>query len=225
VSFKNGGTALSGCSAVALVGTGNVRTATCSTSSLAAGTYSIVGTYGGDAANSGSSSGTVSQSVSTLPTSATNVALSTVGAIASASTTASNSYLAKNVINGDRKGANWGNGSSGWQDATASAYPDWVQINFNGSKTITKVVVFSRQDSSTPVEPTDTMTFTLYGLKDFTVQGWNGSSWVTLGTVTGNSLVKKTVSFSAFKTDRIRVNVTRALTMWTRIVEIEAWGN
>ena len=225
VSFKNNGTALSGCSAVALAGSGNVRTATCSTSSLAAGTYSMVAAYGGDAANGSSSSSTVSQTVSALPAASTNVALASVGATASASSTASNSYLAKNVINGDRTGKNWGGGSSGWQDATASAYPDWVQVNFNGSKTISKVVVVSRQDSSTPVEPTDTMTFSLYGLKDFTVQGWNGTSWVTLGTVTGNSLVKKTVSFTAFKTDRIRVNVTKALTMWTRIVEIEAWGS
>ena len=55
------------------------------------------------------------------------------------------------------------------------------------------------------------MTFSLYGIIDFTVQGWNGSAWVTLATVTGNNLVKRTVTFTAFTTDRIRVNVTNAL--------------
>jgi hypothetical protein len=33
------------------------------------------------------------------------------------------------------------------------------------------------------------------------------------------------VSFAAFTTDRIRVNVTSALAGYSRIIEIEAWGN
>jgi hypothetical protein len=60
---------------------------------------------------------------------------------------------------------------------------------------------------------------------DFNVQGWNGNAWVTLGTVAGNNLVKRTVSFAAFTTDRIRVNVTNALASSSRITEVEAWGN
>ena len=106
---------------------------------------------------------------------------------------------------------NWGNGG-GWTDATADAFPDWVQITFNGSKTIDRVVVYTLQDNYTsPVEPTDTLTFSRYGITDFTVQGWNGAAWITLATVTGNNLVKRTVTFTAFTTDRIRVNVTNAL--------------
>jgi len=120
---------------------------------------------------------------------------------------------------------NWAPGG-GWNDATANTYPDWVQITFNGTQTIDHVVVYTLQDNYTnPVEPTDTMTFSLYGITDFNVQGWNGSAWVTLGTVSGNNLVKRTVNFSAFTTDRIRVNVTNALASYSRIVEIEAWGN
>ena len=75
-----------------------------------------------------------------------------------------------------------------------------------------------------PVEPTDTLTFNTYGILDFTIQGWDGATWVTLGTVTGNRLVKRTVTFNAFTTDRIRVNVTSALYSFSRITEIEAWG-
>jgi hypothetical protein len=60
---------------------------------------------------------------------------------------------------------------------------------------------------------------------DFTVQGWNGSSWVTLGTpVAGNNLVKRTVNFTAFATDRIRINITGALAGSSRLTEVEAWG-
>ncbi len=67
------------------------------------------------------------------------------------------------------------------------------------SKTIDHVVVYTVQDNYTsPIEPTDVLTFTKYGVMDFTVQGWNGSAWVTLGTVTGNNLVKRTVNFAAY---------------------------
>ncbi len=56
------------------------------------------------------------------------------------------------------------------------------------------------------------------------MQGWNGTGWVTLGTVAGNTLVKRTVSFAAFATDRIRITVTNALASYSRITEIEAWS-
>src|SRR5438067_1435026 len=54
VKFLDGATSITGCSAQALTGSGNVRTATCSTSTLAAGTHSIFASYTGDAAHSAS---------------------------------------------------------------------------------------------------------------------------------------------------------------------------
>ena len=223
VAFKKNGTVLTGCTAVALTGTGNVRTATCTTSALSIGTNAMVASYSGNATNASSSSSTVSQTVSALPTS-TNVALASAGASATASSSASSLYLPKNLINGERTGKSWTGGSAGWQDATSQTYPDWVQIKFGGVKTINKVVVYSRQDSSSPVEPTDTMTFSLYGAKDFTVQAWTGTGWTTLASVVGNNLVKRTVSFSSYKTDCIRIHVTRTAGPSTQLVEVQAWG-
>jgi hypothetical protein len=99
-----------------------------------------------------------------------------------------------------------------------------VQINFNGTKTIDRVVVYTIQDNyQNPIEPTDTLTFSTYGVTDFAVQGWNGSAWITLATVSGNNLVKRTVTFAAFTTDRIRVNITGALNPYSCLIEIEAW--
>ena len=63
VNFTDGGSTISGCGAVALAGAGNVRTAACSTSSLAAGSHSIVANYSGDGANAASNSAPLSQVV------------------------------------------------------------------------------------------------------------------------------------------------------------------
>jgi len=66
VKFTDGGTTISGCSAVALTGSGNSRTAACGTSTLALGTHSIVATYGGDSNNAGSASASLAQTVMPL---------------------------------------------------------------------------------------------------------------------------------------------------------------
>jgi hypothetical protein len=154
-----------------------------------------------------------------------DVALATNGATALASSTYSPGYGPAGAIDGRRSGATWGV-SGGWNDSTSRAFPDWLQVNFNRTRTIDHVVVYSVQDNyQSPVEPTDTMTFTRYGLTSFQVQGWNGSSWVTLGSVSGNNLVKRTLSFAPYTTDRIRIYVTGSQDgVWSRITEVEAWG-
>jgi len=75
VAFTDGATSLAGCSAIALTGSGNARTAACSTSALTAGTHSISAAYGGDAGNVASTSSALSQVVK----SATSTTLSSSG--------------------------------------------------------------------------------------------------------------------------------------------------
>jgi hypothetical protein len=177
-----------------------------------------------DAANNCSAQSNPVSATTMSATSSSNVALASVGAVASASSTYSSAYPLAAVNDGQRTGNTWGNGG-GWNDATINTQPDWVQINFNGTKTIDRVVVYTLQDNYTiGTEPTDTLTFIKEGITGFTAQGWDGSAWVTLATVSGNNLVKRTLSFAAFTTDRIRVNVTSVLAGYSRIVEIEAWG-
>ena len=100
-----------------------------------------------------------------------------------------------------------------------------VQIDFSGTKTIDHVVVYSVQDNTAaPTTPTDTMTFTKYGVSSFTVQAWNGTAWTTLATVTGNNLVKRTVTFAATATSRMRFDVGSSPYVYSRLTEIEAWA-
>jgi hypothetical protein len=155
-----------------------------------------------------------------------NVALAANGGVASASSTYSSGYAPRGAIDGDRKGLNWGAGG-GWNDATPNAWPDWLEIDFSGSKTINEVDVFTVQDNyQAPSDPTPTMTFAQYGLTDFQVQYWTGSQWLTVpnGIVSGNNLVWRQVTFGALTTSSIRVWVTGALNTFSRITEVEAYS-
>ena len=154
-----------------------------------------------------------------------NVAAAAAGAVATASSSYSAEYAPGAAINGDRRGANWGAGG-GWHDATENNFPDWVQVDFAGMKTIGQIDVFSVQDVFwSPDEPTPGMTFTQYGLRDFEVQFWNGGAWQTIpgATITGNNLVWRKFTFAPITTAHIRILVTHALESWSRLAEVEAW--
>jgi hypothetical protein len=224
VNFTDGGSSISGCSAVALGGSGSTRTAQCSSSSLAAGSHSIVASYAGDASNNASQSSTLSETINNVSAPSVNVALASAGAVASASSSFGAGYPASAINNGDRAGKNVGQGGV-WKDNTPSVYPDWVEIDFNGAQTIDHVIVYSVQDNSLmPVDPSDTMTFSLRGMTAFSVQTWNGSAWVTQGIVTGNNLVKRTVSFAATSTSKIRVLLNASADgKYSSLAEVEAW--
>src|ERR1700730_311650 len=138
-----------------------------------------------------------------------NVALPSNGGVASASSTFSTAYPASAANNGDRKGIIWGNGG-GWADANNGVFPDWLQINFSGSKTINEIDLFTVQAArSNPIEPTETMPFTYFGITAFHVQYWNGASWLDVpgGNVTGNNKVWRKFTFPNITTGSIRVVV------------------
>ena len=150
---------------------------------------------------------------------------------ASASSSFSLSLTPNSTNNGDRTGVHWGTSpltGSGWQDATAGTYPDWLQVEFDGSKTIDEIDVFTAQDAYwDPVEPTESMTCSTYNITNFDVQYWNGSSWVTVpgGSATANNKVWRKFTFTAVTTTKIRVVVNAALSDYSQIVEVEAWGS
>lgn len=157
---------------------------------------------------------------------ATNVARATNGGTASASSTYNNNFSVSGAIDGDRNGNNWGNGG-GWNDATANAYPDWLQVDFDGTKTLNEINVFTVQDNySNPSAPSPGMTFTQYGITDFELQYWDGTVWVTAPStqVTGNNLVKRHFSVTGLTTPSIRLVVNNSLGGYSRVAELEAFG-
>jgi subtilisin family serine protease len=162
----------------------------------------------------------------TPPPGRMNVALASTGAVAVASSEYSSAYPATGVNNGDRKGVGWGSGG-GWNDGTSNVWPDWLEVRFNGPQTIEEIDVFMVQDNVTaPSEPTETMTFTKWGVRDFAVEYWTGSAWepVPGGTVTNKSLVWHTFNFVPLTASRIRVFITNGVASSSRLVEVEAYA-
>ncbi|HEX8684968.1 MAG TPA: discoidin domain-containing protein, partial [Pyrinomonadaceae bacterium] len=156
-----------------------------------------------------------------------NVALSSAGATATASSTyVGRSYSPAGAIDGERRGVNWESGG-GWNDETRGVWPDWLQVDFSGSKTVSEVRVYSVQDDfRNPQEPTPLMTCSLYCNESFAVQYWDGSNWVTVpgGAVTGNDKVMRVFTFPPVTTSKIRVLVTNGRSYFSRITEVEALG-
>jgi hypothetical protein len=155
----------------------------------------------------------------------TNVALAANGGVVSASSTYNNNFPVTAVNDGDRLGLNWGNGG-GWNDGTPNVWPDWVEIDFNASYPINEIDVFTLQDNyQNPSPPTLDMTFTLYGVTDFEVQYWTGSTWTDIpgGDVTGNNHVWRQFTFANITTAKIRVLINNSLATYSRVTEIEAY--
>jgi RHS repeat-associated protein len=168
-----------------------------------------------------------------------NVALASNNAVATASSSyVSGAYPPSGAINGDRKGLNWGAGG-GWNDGSQGVFStDWLKVDFNGSKSISEIDVYTLRDNWAAAvgDPTMAETFntadnTGQGIMDFDVQYLSGSGWktVTGGRVIANNQVWRKFTFSAINTTAIRVSVHKSVT-WTtvgnnfsRIVEVEAY--
>jgi parallel beta-helix repeat protein len=156
-----------------------------------------------------------------------NVARSTNGSTAVASSVYSAGYPASGAIDGERDGNTWGAGG-GWSDNTRSVYPDNVQVNFNTNQTIREIDVYTLKDRfNNGSVVNDTTTFTFYGITNFNVQYWTGAAWVDVpgGAVTSNNLVKRKFTFPDITTDKIRVVVNDSADQkYSRVVEIEAYS-
>ena len=149
-----------------------------------------------------------------------NVALAANGGVAVASSTLPPN-LPSYTNDGDRSG-------KAWLDDTLGTFPDWIEVDFSGTKTIDEIDVITRQDDLTSTaEPALGQTFTLYGITAFDVQYWDGAKWIAVpgGSVTDNNRVWKQFTFGKISTARIRVLVNAVKdNAYSRVIEVEAWG-
>jgi hypothetical protein len=160
----------------------------------------------------------------------TNFALSSNGGVATAQ-----NYTQDGVYAGLHFQPSYANDGTRYTSPSGDRYwrdehglPSWLEIDFNGTKTITEVDVFTMADNYTlQADPSATQTFVNYGTTGYTVQYWTGSAWATVpgGGISGNNLVWKKISFSGISTTKIRVLANTAVDSVARIAEVEAWDS
>ena len=165
-----------------------------------------------------------------LMTTRTNYAAASSGATASASSVFNSNYPASAVIDGDRKGLNWGTATGGWASvvgATTSTVQT-LTVSLAGTRTIDEADVFAIQDNyASPLQPTASMTYATLGPKNYKVQYWTGTAWadVSGASVTNNNLVWRQFNFSPITTSKIQVVITLTpADKCARLVQVEAWG-
>lgn len=157
---------------------------------------------------------------SPTPGARTNVALSSSGGTASASSQSAPPSVA---IDGVKSWAV----SGAWKDSTPDVFPDWLQVNFNGPKTIDEIDVYGvRDDYLNTIDPTLSTASSVYNNLTFDIQYWTGSSWAVIpgGSISSNNMVVRQITFAPITTTGIRVVVYNALQGYSRIVEVEAWS-
>ena len=160
-----------------------------------------------------------------LPTLKTNYALAANRGKAFASTThAGNS---ENYVN---DGELTGVGNAVWLDDTLGIFPDYLEVHFDGKKTIDEIDVITRQTNLvTPVDPKKfdpSFGKDGFGITAYDVQYWDDSEWVTVASVVNNDKVwRKFTSVFPVTTDRIRIQINSSQdNAFSRVVEVEAWG-
>jgi hypothetical protein len=142
-------------------------------------------------------------------------------ALASNGSTASGgSGIAANLINGVRY-------SGGNYYGHGGAYVT-ITVDFGASRSIQEIDIIGLPNGGTgdTTEPSLSDTGSIFLMTAWTVDYWNGSTWVNIPscTVSGNNKVWRQFTFSPVTGSKIRWVPTAGQSADTYAVEIEAWG-
>jgi hypothetical protein len=104
-------------------------------------------------------------------------------------------------------------GGSSWTNDGVAALPQWAELNFGGPRTFGRVTVYLTSG---------------YTAQDYSLQYWNGSAWVTLVSVTGNTQVQRSHTFTPVTATRLRFLGQKGSTnqpQYVRLNELEVYEN
>lgn len=113
--------------------------------------------------------------------------------------------------------------SKRWRTKTSPAY---VEVYFDGEKSIDSVYFYSQQDGTAVPDVTDEMTTSL-AQKNLTFSYMQDGSWVPFegGTITDNDKVRCGVDLEeSVRTPAIRVDIIGTISAYIRVMEVEAYG-
>lgn len=151
----------------------------------------------------------------------------TVTAVGDASQQYSDKYPVTSLIDGRTDSADWGNGG-GWMNKTAGSFPNSVEINFSGAKTVDAINLYTLDTADNPASQ--------YGVRNVSLQYWDAtsSSWKSMKStddttkdleITNNTRSIITANFQPVNTSKIKVTVNSAngANDYSRLTEVEAF--
>ncbi|GLZ01731.1 hypothetical protein Acsp02_89820 [Actinoplanes sp. NBRC 103695] len=141
----------------------------------------------------------------------TTVTVIVFGAWPAGTTVAASSHHEPNIVDGATRtyvpeNAVDANPATFWNDNTENQYPDTLTVTAAAPVPLTGVGLGSHSDGV----PTS-----------FEVQTWDGATWTTQATITGNTARNRWIPFRApVTTTRVRVVVNGSQNLWSRIAEL-----
>ena len=127
---------------------------------------------------------------------------------------------AENAIDGKRLIKGWREFfPTTWMAAPGAALPQWLEVKFDSPKAISSVAVYTIAFSDwTPINS---------GVRDWDVEAWDGTKWVTVDSITGNTRVSKISRLKQpMTTEKIRIVVkaTNDPEGTVGLMEVQAFG-
>lgn len=140
-----------------------------------------------------------------------------LGAVSSASSTfcwgtGEHCYSASRINDGDASTLLGGNHS--WANDEHTSLPQWVELDFQGLTTFRRIELYTTAG---------------YEMQNYSLEGWDGSAWVVLVSVTGNTQAHRThvlpVSVSYPKLRVVGKLGPSHQTVYVRVNEVEVYAN
>ncbi len=116
-------------------------------------------------------------------------------------------HVANGVTSGPAADYAHGTGILYWHDATRDSGPDWLELEFINPVTVGKVVVWPVGNA----------------LKDYEIQIRDNGQWRTVGSVPDAQGSSQTVTFTAMRTDAVRLLVTATRGGFAKVFEVQVF--
>lgn len=116
------------------------------------------------------------------------------------------------------------NGSMGWNDGTEGVFPDWVELVWPQPMRLYGAVLVHLTEGLQPGDPG--VPHSPYALRDFRFELWNGESYSTALSVTGNTRSYTAHDWPGYTTTRLRLWITATGDgQWSRLVQLQVFGH
>lgn len=126
----------------------------------------------------------------------------------------------ENLNDGNTDTTVWGGGGAGgWNDDTASTFPDWVTATWSKEVTLARATIYTLNSPTYPASA--------YGVRDYDLQTLDANAnWQTVAQIRGNTAGMITSTFPAVNTTALRILITDSNDhTYSRLIAIQGYDS